>query len=81
MGLIHTADVKALLEDSEFMEEVVRALVRDPKALGSVADEIADKLEDALEHDSSAKRRIIDAALSVPELKERIIAKVVEELS
>ena len=81
MGLIQDSDVARLLQDPALMEDVAKALVEDPDARCSLADDIADKLEDVLEDDSEMRKRIVDAAVSNAEFKKKIVHKLVDELS
>ena len=80
MGFIQKDDVAGLLQDSGFAEEVVKALVEHPKAMANLADDIADKLEDVLEDDPELKKRIVDAAMTKEEFKNKIIGTLVHEL-
>ena len=46
-----------------------------------MAEEIADKLQDALEDDPDMRKRIVDAAVANPDFKRKIISKLVDELN
>jgi len=81
MGLITESDVARLVEDKELMADVVKALVEDSDAMDNLADDIADKLEGELEDNSDLRRQIVDSAMSSPEFKKKIVAKLAEELS
>ena len=81
MGSVTDADVRKLMEDKELMAEVAKAIVEDPEAMDDLADDIVDKLEDELEDNVELRTQIVDAAVTNPEFKKRIIAKLVKELS
>ena len=49
--------------------------------MDDLADDIVDKLEDELEDNVELRTQIVDAAVTNPEFKKRIIAKLVKELS
>ncbi len=81
MGFITDSDVKHLAENKELMAEVAKAFVEDPEAMDDLADDIADKLEDELEDNPELRRQIVDAAVTNPEFKKRIVKKLADELS
>ena len=81
MGLIQDGDVGRLLQDPGLMDEVVKAMVEDSETTDSLAEDIADKLQDALEDDPEMRKRIVDSAISNDVFKRKIINKLVEELS
>ncbi len=81
MGFIQEADVKGLMADQELMADIAKTLVEDPEAMDSLADDIADKLEDELEDNPELRRQIVDAAVTNPEFKKRIVKKLADELS
>ena len=70
MGIIQESDVGRLLQDPGLMEELTRAMVEDPETMTSLADDIADKLQDALEDDPDMRKRIVEAAVANPAFKE-----------
>ena len=81
MGLIQEADVGRLLNDGKLMDQVVSGLVEDSATMDSLADDIADKVQDALEGDTEWRRRLIDAAISNEAFKRRVVDKLISELS
>lgn len=81
MGLIQDTDVERLLQDKSLMEDVAKAMVEDPETMASLADDIADKLSDALEDDPEMRRRIVESAIASLDFKRKIVSKLVEELS
>lgn len=80
MGFIKETDVQRLMENTELMAEVAQAIVSDPSSMDDLADDIADKLEDALDDSPELRKQIVDAAIANPEFKQKIAAKLVEEL-
>ncbi len=80
MGLIQEADVARLLSDEKLMDQVVSGLVEDSTTMDSLADDIADKVQDALEGDSEWRHRLISAAVSNEAFKRRLVDKLISEL-
>ena len=81
MGLIQDSDVGKVLANQEFMDQVVSGLVEDSTTMDSLADEIADKVQDALENDSDLRQRLVSAAMSNEVFKQKLVGKLIEELS
>ena len=81
MGLIKEGDVGRLLQEPALMDDVVKGLVEDSKTMETLADDIADKLQDALEEDPDMRRRLVDAAVTNEVFKRKIINKLIEDLS
>ena len=81
MGLIQDSDVGKVLANQEFMDQVVSGLVEDSNTMDSLADEIADKVQDALENDSDLRQRLVSAAMSNEVFKQKLVGKLIEELS
>ncbi len=81
MGLIQESDVSKVLADQEFMEQVVSGLVEDSTTMDSLADEIADKVQDALENNSDLRQRLVSAAMSNETFKRKLVDKLIEELA
>ena len=81
MGLIQEADVGRLLNDEKLMDQVVSGLVEDSATMDTLADDIADKVQDALEGDTEWRHRLIDAAISNEAFKRRLVDKLISELS
>ena len=81
MGLIQESDVGKIIQDPALLDDVVKALVEDSDTMNTLADDIADKLQDALEEDPTMRRRVVEAAIANPVFKQKIITKLVDELS
>ena len=80
MGLIQESDVGRLLQDEKLMEQVVNGLVEDSQTMDALADEIADKVQDALGDDPHMRERLINAAIANESFKKRLVAKLIDEL-
>ena len=71
MGLIQDCDVGRLLQDPGLMEEVVKGIVEDSNVMDSLAEDIADKLQDALQDDPDMRKRIVESAVTNDAFKKR----------
>ena len=80
MGIIQDSDVSKVLANQEFMDQVVSGLVEDSTTMDSLADEIADKVQDALENDSDLRQRLVSAAMTNEVFKRKLVDKLIEEL-
>ena len=81
MGMIQESDIGMVLADQAFMEQVVSGLVEDSGTMDTLADEIADKVQDAFESDSALRQRLVSAAISNEAFKHKLVSKLIEELS
>ena len=80
MGLIQESDVGRLFQDKALMDEIVKGLVEDPNTMDQLAEDIADKVQDALEDDSDMRQRLLTAAVSNDVFKKKLISKLIDEL-
>ena len=80
MGLISESDVEKLFEDTSLMDQVVSGLVEDPATMDTLADDIADKVQDALEDNSELRRRLVTAAMANESFKRKLINKLISDL-
>ena len=80
MGFLKDGDITGLLENHEFMEEVVGAITEDSEVMGDMAEEVAASLEDAIKDDPAIRRKLVEGAMTSPEFKKRIARKLVTEL-
>jgi len=80
MGMIQESDVSKVLADQDFMNQVVSGLVEDSATMDSLADEIADKVQDSLENDSNLRQQLIGAAMSNDAFKRKLVDKLIQEL-
>ena len=81
MGLIQESDVGRVLQDEKLMDQVVTGLVENSQTMDSLADDIADKVQDALEDDPELRQRLINAAMSNESFKKRLVSKLIDEMS
>ncbi len=81
MGLIQEADVGMLLHDEQLMDQVVNGLVEDTETMDNLADEIANKVQDALGEDPELRQRLITAAMSNDAFKQKLVSKLVADLN
>ena len=81
MGMVQESDIGMVLADQAFMEQVVSGLVEDSGTMDTLADEIADKVQDALEGDSALRQRLVSAAISNEAFKQKLVNKLIEELT
>ena len=80
MGLISESDVGKLMQDQELMNAVVAGLVEDSGTMDTLADDIADKVQDALSDDPELRQKLISAAISNDVFKRKLISKLVSEI-
>lgn len=80
MGLIQESDVGRLLQDEKLMDQVVNGLVEDSETMDALAEEIADKVQDALGDDPHMRERLISAAIANESFKKRLVGKLIDEL-
>lgn len=81
MGLIQESDLGKVLADESFMDQIVSGLVEDSPTMDSLVDDIADKVQDALQDDSNLRQRLVSAAISNEAFKQKLVTKLIEELS
>ena len=79
MGLIQASDVTSLLEEPELATEVAKAVVETPGVMESLADDIAEELEDEIQNAPEFRKQIVAAAMANPEFRKRLAIKLVED--
>ena len=80
MGLVNESDVSKLMQDDKLMDAVVAGLVEDSQTMDTLAEDIADKVQDALSDDAELRQRLITAAISNDVFKRKLISKLISEL-
>ena len=80
MGLIQESDVGRLFNDKALMDQIVGGLVEDPNTMDQLAEDIADKVQDALEDDSDMRQRLLTAAVSNDVFKRKLISKLIDDI-
>ena len=81
MGIIQESDVGSVLADQAFMDQVVSGLVENSSTMDSLAEDIADKLEEAFENNADLRQRLVSAAVANEAFKRKLVNRLVEELS
>ena len=76
MGLIQESDVGKLMQDEKLMDAVVAGLVADSQTMDTLADDIADKVQDALSDDAELRQKLISAAISNDAFKRKLISEI-----
>ncbi len=79
MGMIQASDVKELLRDKELISEIAVAVVEDPNMLDSLANDIAEEIDEEMENAPELRKQIIDAAMALPEFRKELASKIVDE--
>jgi len=80
MSLADDINVRHLLEDSEFVDDIIGSLVSDPAAFRKLTEDAAEELEDLLEDAPAFRSKIVEAASSNVAFKREIIAHLVREM-
>lgn len=80
MGLIQESDIGRLFNNKALMDKIVSGLVADPNTMDKLADDIADKVQDALEGDTEMRQRLLAAAVSNDVFKRKLVAKLIDDL-
>tara|TARA_B100000315_G_scaffold221199_1_gene224431 strand:+ start:515 stop:706 length:192 start_codon:yes stop_codon:yes gene_type:complete len=62
------------------MDQVVTGLVEDTQTMDTLADDIADKVQDAFEEDPDLRQRLITAAIANEAFKRKLVKKLVDDL-
>ena len=80
MGFLRDGDAVKLLQNSEFVDEIIAKVLSDPRAISDLADEVADQLEDALDENGNVKDMILSAASGNDDFRARVIEKLSQKL-
>ncbi len=81
MGMVESNDVKPLLEDKGFLDEVLEAALSDPDVLSEITEDIAEELGGALEDDPTFRKRLVMAALQKDNVKKLLVRQLLQELT
>jgi hypothetical protein len=79
MSLIQEEDVAQLLQQTELMTEIARAVVETPGVMEKLADEIAEELDEQMEDAPEFRKLIVDAAVASPKFGKLLAAKLFDE--
>lgn len=81
MGMdVTNEDVRRLLQDKKFMDQVIAKVCDDPESLEDLAEDVADEISDQLEDDPAVKQRIYSAAFKTPGFKSKVIKRLTQEV-
>ena len=80
MGFLKDGDAVKLLQNSEFVNEVVAKVLGDPQMISDLADEVADQLEDVLDADGKVRDMILASASGNDQFRSQVIEKLSRKL-
>ncbi|MEE8113842.1 MAG: hypothetical protein V3T23_05755 [Nitrososphaerales archaeon] len=81
MGMdVSTADVRRLLQDKKFMDQVIAKVMDDPETLEDLAEDVAEEIADQLEDDPTIKQKILTTALGTPGFRNKVSTQLAQEI-
>ena len=80
MSNIAEYEIVNLLQDEDFVNEVIGQALESPDVMDDLADDIASDLSDIIEDDPRLQRQLLTQAMNKDGFKNRVIQKLVEEL-
>ncbi len=81
MGLTQERNVGKLLRNKELMDQVVTGLVENSQTMDTLAGDMASKIQDAMENDTDLRQRLINAAIANEAFRNKLVRKLIDELS
>ena len=81
MGFLQEGDAEKFLKSSKIVDEIVNNVVKDPRMVNDLADEVADQLEDLIEEDGGLMNKILSAASENKEFRNRVVKQLSTKLS
>ena len=81
MGLTQERNVGKLLRNKELMDQVVTGLVENSQTMDTLAEDMASKIQDALENDTDLRQRLINAAIANEAFRNKLVSKIIDGLS
>ena len=81
MGFLQEGDAEKFLKNSKIVDEIVNNVVKDPRMINDLADEVADQLEDLIEEDGGLMNKILSAASESKEFRNRVVKELAAKLS
>ncbi len=81
MTEIKKTDIAKLLKDKNLMGSIVKNVSKNKDVIHKLAGDIADEVSDMIEHNTTIRRRIINAAISNPQFKKGVIKALTKEIS
>ncbi len=73
-------EIVTLLEDEEFVNEVIERALASPEVVDDLAEDLASSLSDVFEDDPRIQRQLLTKALEGDGFKRRVIQQLIEEL-
>ena len=80
MGFLQEGDAEKFLKQSKIVDEIVSNVVKDPRMVTDLADEVADQLEDLIEEDGGLMNKILAAASENKEFRSRVVKQLSTKL-
>ena len=80
MGFLQEGDAERFLKSSKIVDEIVNNVVKDPRMVNDLADEVADQLEDLIEEDGGLMNKILAAASENKEFRNRVVKQLSTKL-
>ncbi len=80
MGFLEDTDVQSILKDKTLVNQLIKAVVKDPEAMSELTEDVASELGDQLQKDAGFRQKIVEAATSKPEFKRQVIKTLVEDI-
>lgn len=80
MGFLQEGDAEKFLKSSKIVDEIVNNVVKDPRMVNDLADEVADQLEDLIEEDGGLMNKILSAASENKEFRNRVVKQLSTKL-
>ena len=77
MEIYQERSLEYLLRDNGFMNQIVHVMTQS-KFMDSLAEDLADKLKDALASDQNFRRRLVIAAVSTEDFTRKVVRTLVE---
>ncbi len=74
-------EIYSLLQDEDFVNEVIGQALESPDVMEELAEDIAEDLSDFIEDDPRLQRQLVTQAMNKEGFKNRVIQKLVEELA
>ena len=81
MGLTQERNVGKLLRNKELMDHVVTGLVENSQTMDTLAEDMAGKIQDAMENDPDLRQRLINAAIANEAFRNKLVSKIIDGLS
>lgn len=75
VGIFHEGGIESLLHDKNFMTQFVHVMT-ESKAIDTLAEDFADKLNDALGNNPNFRQRLVNAVVSTETFKRKLARKM-----